>query len=76
MLGRPDLMAQTRSRSLIKAATWRAIATLTGVGIVLVLTGELEHGVTFAVADISLKMLFYYMHERGWELVGWGVLSD
>ncbi len=60
-------MGQTRSRSLIKAATWRAIATL---------TGELEHGVTFAVADVSLKMLFYYMHERGWELVGWGVFSD
>ena len=69
-------MGQTRSRSLFKAATWRAIATLTGVAIVLVLTGELEHGVTFAVADISLKMLFYYMHERGWEMVGWGVFSD
>ena len=69
-------MGQTRPRSIIKAATWRAIATLTGVGIVLLLTGELEHGVTFALADVSLKMMFYYMHERGWEMVGWGIFSD
>ena len=69
-------MGQTRSRSIIKAATWRAIATLTGVGIGLLLTGELEHGVTFALADVSLKMMFYYMHERGWEMVGWGIFSD
>ena len=69
-------MGQTRSRSIIKAATCRAIATLTGVGIVLLLTGELEHGVTFALADVSLKMMFYYMHERGWEMVGWGIFSD
>ena len=57
-------MGQTRSRSIIKAATWRAIATLTGVGIVLLLTGEMEHGVTFAVADVSLKMMFYYMLKK------------
>jgi uncharacterized membrane protein len=24
------------------------------------------------IADISLKMIFYYAHERGWSMVKWG----
>ena len=69
-------MGQTRSRSFIKAVSWRAIATLTGVLIVIAITGEFEHGAVFAGADISLKMMFYYMHERGWEMVTWGKMSE
>ena len=68
-------MGQSRSRSFIKAVSWRAIATFTGVAIVIAITGEFEHGAVFAGADISLKMLFYYMHERGWEMVTWGKMS-
>ena len=69
-------MGQTRKRSLIKAASWRAIASFTGAAIVVVLTGEMEHGGAFLAADASLKMVFYYLHERGWEAVTWGVLAD
>ena len=72
----PINMGQTRRRSLFKAATWRAIASLTGAAIVVVMTGEMEHGGTFLAADVSLKMVFYYLHERGWEAVTWGVLAD
>ncbi len=72
----PVNMGQTRKRSLIKAASWRAIASLTGAAIVVVLTGEMEHGGAFLAADASLKMVFYYLHERGWEAVTWGVLAD
>ena len=68
-------MGQTRSRSFLKAVSWRAIATATGVAIVVAITGEFEHGAVFAGADISLKMAFYYMHERGWEMVTWGKMS-
>ena len=69
-------MGQTRKRSILKATTWGAIASLTGAAIVVFMTGELEHGGTFLAADVSLKMVFYYLHERGWEVVAWGVLAD
>ena len=49
---------------------------MTGAAIVVFMTGELEHGGTFLAADVSLKMVFYYLHERGWEVVAWGVLAD
>ncbi len=71
----PLEMGQSRSRSFVKAVSWRAIATCTGVAIVIAITGEFEHGALFAGADISLKMLFYYLHERGWEMVTWGRMT-
>ena len=57
-------MGQTRRRSLFKAATWRAIASLTGAAIVVVMTGEIEHGGTFLAADVSLKMVFYCLKPK------------
>ena len=68
-------MRTTKSRSMAKAVTWRIIATLTGVLIVLLLTGELEMGAMFAVLDIVLKLMFYYLHERGWDVVKWGKVA-
>jgi uncharacterized membrane protein len=65
-------MYTTKTRSVAKAITWRVIATLTGVLIVLLLTGELEMGAMFAALDIVLKLMFFYMHERGWDAVKWG----
>ena len=70
-----DIMHTTKTRSIAKAVTWRAIATLTGVLIVLLLTGELEMGAMFAALDIVLKLMFYYLHERGWDVVKWGKVS-
>ena len=69
------MMRTTKSRSMAKAVTWRVIATLTGVLIVLLLTGELEMGAMFAVLDIVLKLMFYYLHERGWDVVKWGKVA-
>ena len=68
-------MGQSSSRIFMKAVSWRAIATLTGVAIILAITGEFEYGAIFAAADISLMMVFYYLHERGWEMIEWGAVA-
>ena len=65
-------MSVTKSRSMMKAVCWRAIATLTGSMIVFFLYGEFEAVGKFILADITLKLLFYYAHERGWSMVKWG----
>ena len=65
-------MGETRSRSFLKAVSWRVIATLTGTGLVLLFTDDTGFAEKFLVADILLKLLFYYMHERGWAMVTWG----
>ena len=76
MLGPPDDMAMgmyTRERVLAKTFAWRIIATLTGAAVAGLLTGEIETAGWFIVIEFPLKMGFYYVHERAWEAVEWGV---
>jgi uncharacterized membrane protein len=66
-------MNPNKSRSMAKAISWRFIATITGAIIVFSLTGEFEDAGKFIVLDVILKLMFYYMHERGWAKVEWGL---
>jgi adenylylsulfate kinase len=65
-------MKSGRLRVVIKAVSWRAIATLTTAGLVYLFTGELVLAAGIGVLEVSLKLLFYYIHERVWEIVPWG----
>ena len=57
---------------MMKAISWRFIATITGAMIVFFLTGEFEDAGKFIVLDVILKLLFYYAHERGWHMIDRG----
>jgi uncharacterized membrane protein len=63
---------ETHHRSIVKAISWRVIATLTTVMVVLVLTGKLELAAKAGVADVILKLTLYYLHERIWGKIGFG----
>ena len=63
----------TRGRVLAKTFVWRIIATLTGAAIAAILSGELETAGWFIVIEFPLKMGFYYVHERAWKTIEWGV---
>jgi CBS domain-containing protein len=65
-------LREENKRSALKAISWRLIATTTGMSIVYISTGKLELIAFFAVADIILKMLFYFMHERIWNKISFG----
>jgi len=69
-------MHDTRSRSIIKALSWRVTATLTTFAIVWLLTGELLLALEAGAIEVVLKMMLYYVHERGWNLVKWGKTDD
>jgi uncharacterized membrane protein len=62
-------------RSIAKAISWRVVATLTTFAIVYVLTGKLALAMEVGIFDVTLKMLFYYIHERSWDKVSWGQLK-
>ena len=62
-------------RSIAKAISWRIIATLTTVTIVYILTGKLTLAMEVGIFDVTSKILFYYLHERGWEKISWGQLK-
>ena len=79
MLGPDPIMVMgmyTRERVLAKTFVWRIIATLTGAAVAAFLTGEMETAGWFIVIEFPLKMGFYYVHERAWEAVEWGVAES
>ena len=59
-------------RTILKAITWRIIATGTTAGLVYLFTGELELAIGVGVLEVTLKLAFYYLHERGWAAIPWG----
>ena len=63
---------ETASRSIAKALSWRAIATLITTVLVYFLTGEMEFAAKVGLADTSIKLLVYFGHERLWNKIAYG----
>jgi adenylylsulfate kinase len=68
-------MHETHKRSIIKGITWRIIASLTTMTVVFVVTGNLALVASVGLVDVTAKVFFYYLHERTWGRVHWGVLG-
>lgn len=65
-------MNEHRKRSLVKAITWRVIASLATFTIVFLFTGEWILSLGVGMLDVIIKFILYYAHERGWNLIKWG----
>lgn len=63
---------ETHSRTVMKTVSWRIVATLTTGVIVYVFTGEILKSLGVMGVESVLKILFYYLHERVWNMVQWG----
>jgi len=63
---------ELRRRAVVKALTWRAIATATTMMLVYVFTGEITLAAGIGALDISIKLILYYGHERIWNRIRWG----
>jgi uncharacterized membrane protein len=65
-------MKVTKTRSLVKAFSYRVWGTLTSFLVVLFLTGSAELSGLIAFWETVLKVFVYYVHERGWNFIQWG----
>ena len=65
-------MKDSRSRSVGKALTWRVIATGTTMSLVYLGTGDVELMAHIGIADVLIKLFFYFVHERAWGRIAWG----
>ncbi len=59
-------MTETRLRSILKALTWRLIASLVTASIVFIITREAALSVSVGILDSLVKVFAYYFHERLW----------
>lgn len=68
-------MHETHARSILKGVTWRVIASGTTMTVVYIMTGNLALVASVGAVDILAKVFFYYLHERTWGKVHWGILG-
>lgn len=64
--------AETHSRSVLKAVSWRLLGTLDTFAISWFMTGRLDIAGSIAGTEIVTKIAWYYLHERIWAIVPWG----
>ena len=67
-------LKESHLRSVLKAFSWRVIATLTTALIAYAITGELDTAILIGAIEFVAKMFLYYMHERAWQLVPRGTI--
>ncbi len=65
-------MREYHQRSVLKAICWRALATLTTMGVVFAFTRQLTLVVQIGAVEVIAKIVFYYLHERVWNAIRWG----
>lgn len=65
-------MTVTKSRSLIKAISWRVIGTADTFLLAWLITKEPVTAGAIASFEIITKTILYYFHERGWNYIQWG----
>jgi uncharacterized membrane protein len=65
-------MGDKNIRSIIKALSWRLVASLITIILVFFITKEIALSIGVGVLDVSYKLVFYYLHERTWNLIKWG----
>jgi adenylylsulfate kinase len=53
--------------------TWRVVATLSTILIVLIYTGDITLTLQVGAVDTVIKILFYHFHERAWNASDWGM---
>ena|SRR5690554_3960631 len=60
------LLNRSRKRHLAKTITWRIVGTLDTILISWFITGNPMTGLKIGMAEVSTKMILYYLHERAW----------
>ncbi len=68
-IGMPD----SRKRHMTKTVTWRVIGTLDTMLLSWIISGNPLTGVKIGVAEVVTKMVLYYMHERMWYRINFGL---
>jgi len=62
-------LKESHLRSMLKALSWRILATLTTALIAYLVTGQIDIAIMIGGIEFVLKFLIYYLHERAWQLI-------
>ena len=63
---------ETHVRSMVKAISWRIVATFTTMLLVFVFTRNLVVSGGVGLTELLTKIIIYYVHERLWNASSFG----
>lgn len=63
------MTTESHTRSIVKALTWRVIATVVTFLVAWAILGRLTHAVEIGLLDTVIKLGAYYGHERLWDRI-------
>lgn len=66
-------MANSRLRHLAKTVTWRVIGTVDTMVLAWIISGNPMTGIKIGAAEVVTKMILYYLHERAWYKINFGL---
>ena len=70
-----DKHKDPHTRSILKAISWRVLATAATMLIVFAFTAELALSTSVGAVEVVLKLILYYFHERIWLSIAIGRVS-
>ena len=64
---------ESKKRHLFKTITWRVIGTLDTMLLAWLISGNPLTGLSIGIAEVLTKMGLYYLHERTWYKIDYGL---
>lgn len=74
-LSKSGLVRENKMRHLAKTVTWRMVGTADTMVLAWLLTGNPLTGVKIGLAELLTKMILYYIHERIWYRIDYGLID-
>lgn len=66
----------SHKRHILKTITWRVIGTIDTIFLGWIISGDPTIGLSVGGAELSTKMILYYLHERAWYRIDFGVKRE
>ena len=63
----------SRKRHLAKTVTWRIVGTVDTMILAWIISGDPMVGLQVGAAEVVTKMVLYYLHERAWYQIDFGL---
>ena len=69
-----NIIRESRLRSVLKAVSWRVLATLTTMVIAYFVTGNVGDALKIGSVEVGVKLVIFYLHERTWAQLSLGAV--
>lgn len=62
--------------SLTKGVTWRIVGTMDTIFLSYIFTGSIGNSLKIGITEVFTKIFLFYLHERVWFRINWGIVKD